>query len=297
MFNSQSQIDERQVGSNRSHGQFGSRSQSVSMNQTEFTNREHSSNLSRATHLNRRSSERTDSTNLESTEDISQYLSPTTTTPINSSGIHQRQASLGQSFFDQTSTAISSFQKQSLSFFKRLDSRSGFEFGSSSPLQSAKSDKAFDRSFASGINAAQLASSVGATPLRESPSSLVGSHEIQSRGRDGFKSQSIDTSALDTAAFERHSKQKPPKPPPPLAMTNRQSSLATYNDTRAKTCATPSSTPTKASTIDHVKKSANFDSASITSGDSNSTGETATAEDTMNNLKKTFASIFGDKCE
>lgn len=301
-FISQSQIDEPRQSGNRTFGQLSSRSQSVSINQTEYVEREQNSNLVKSPHLNRRSSERADSINMESVDDMSQYVSSssTTTTPINSTSIHQRQASLGQSFFDQTSTALSSFQKQSLSFFKRLDSRSGFEFGSSTPPQSAKSDKAFDRSFASGINAAQLASSVGATPQHEPPagSSLERAHETQSRARDGFKSQSIDSSGLDTAILKRQtSKPKPPKPPPPLTMANRQSSLATYSESRPKACTTPSSTPTKLASVDHVKKSANFDSASITSGDSNSTGEMANAEDTMNNLKKTFASIFGDKCE
>ena len=41
----------------------------------------------------------------------------------------------------------------------------------------------------------------------------------------------------------------------------------------------------------------NADTMSVNSGGSGGTESTGTAEDTMNNLKKTFASIFGDKCE
>lgn len=370
-FVSQSQIDGPRASaasSNRSYGQLTSRSLSVFVNQGDFDEPEQSY-TSKPSYLSRRSSERTDSSNLGSSDDVSAYtgardsLSSSTATPNSSLGAHQRQASLGQSFFDQTSTAISSFQKQSLSFFKRLDSRSGFEFGTSTPPQSAKSDKAFDRSFTSA--GSNIVSSAETTPREPS---FMSTGTSQAKSREGLKSQSVDVSATETE--DKQARVKPPKPPPPmLSMYNRQSSLATYS--RPNSSTTPTSTPintrqnssatisskdadvqdgaatkqrvirqnsalsafealdqdysnkltsnngTTSPTVspgnrsdmlekpsnpdgarlanaELLKKSTNYDSASITSGDSNST---TTAEDTMNNLKKTFASIFGDKCE
>lgn len=376
----------QQRGSGNPGGTFGqltSRSQSVSMNQSDFLNDQQ--NTSKSVYNTRRGSERSDSFKTDLGDDLS-YTSGAgkndsqtiLSSNSNSSGLHQRQSSLGQSFFDQTSTAFNSFQKQSMSFFKRLDaSRSGDV--SNTPPQSAKSDKGFDRNFATPISQGDNLTS--GTSGNINSGAIIGGNS-----RNGFKSQSIDSSTLDRSATSRgslrKSRESPPKPPPPQTISYRQSSLASYsspnqlNRTSSGSNSTPNTTPNptrqnssanpehqnqthrgkvirqnsalsafeafelesqqqqQAKTIDDVDqeqqvvgsgssisdrqttttqanptsnektqkiletvKKGNFDSASITSGDSNSTGETATAEDTMNNLKKTFASIFGDKCE
>lgn len=360
------------AGNSAAFGQLSSRSQSVSMNQSDYMADQQSSGIgSKSVYFSRRGSERSDSFNTDLTNDDLSSASARgdsqTVLTSNSSGLHQRQASLGQSFFDQTSTAFSSLQKQSLSFFKRLDASRAGDI-SNTPPQSAKSDKGFDRNFVTPINQGDSFALAG------TGSSVVGA-------RNGFKSQSIDSSSLDRTGRGslRKPRETPPKPPPPQTITYRQSSLASYStsssqSTRPGSSSTPNSTPsqtrqnssaatassssneqehgnqrgrvvrqnsalsafepfdqelqqapTKATddelvgpgssstilgseqgqvpqlekaqkALETVKKG-NFDSASITSADSNSTGETTTAEDTMNNLKKTFASIFGDKCD
>lgn len=350
-------------------GQLGSRSHSVSINQSDFMSDQQAT--SRSVYNARRGSERSDSFTADLGDDSSyasgagrndsQTIFSSNST---SSGLHQRQSSLGQSFFDQTSTALSSFQKQSMSFFKRLDaSRAGDV--SNTPPQSAKSDKGFDRNFVTPINQGDnFTSGTGSN----TSSGGIGA----GNARNGFKSQSVDSSTLDRNETSRGSLRKaretPPKPPPPQTATYRQSSLASYSSpnqfdrTSSGSISTPNATPIptrenssanpeyqnaqtqrgkvvrqnsalsafepfdlelkqvpdKTSDNDsrqqesdrqtafavektqkntETLKKGNFDSISITSGDSISTGGTATAEDTMNNLKKTFASIFGDKCE
>lgn len=344
------------INNNRNYGQLSSRSQSVSMNQSEYL--VDATLINKSSYFARRGSDRSDSlqmTTNESTLDLDSQGSQATLGGQHSTGLHHRQASLGQSFFDSTSTALSSFQKQSLSFFKRLDPNS-----SNTPPQSAKSDKGFARD-----------------PFRDDDSLSAGAEQASTLatngGRSGYKSQSMDCSSLDrTPSGKQRKRDAPPKPPPPQSISYRQSSLASYsqqqrssplasaslggssnpmvhqatssdwrqnshatisdqmarekNQNRGKVVrqnsalsafepfdaelATISRTdeqPVEGSsgvkneplnkTLELAKKATNFDSASITSGDSNSTAETTTAEDTMNNLKKTFASIFGDKCE
>lgn len=373
-FTSQSQINgdsaARSSVSGGGGGGLGSRSQSVSVNQSDYLKGEQSINKP---YFTRRGSDRSDGS-LTDYELASSTLSRADTSSMasnsNASGLHQRQSSLGQSFLDQTSTALSSFQKQSMSFFKRFDAQAaGAAAGSNTPPQSAKSDRSFlISSTSAGTNPAvsdigmvsAAAAAAGGTP----------------RGANGFKSQSIDTPGLDHSYGGKPARRTPPKPPPPpQSLVNRQSSLASsYTSRETKSMVTPNSTPaqtrqnstlsegaqqrcrvvrqnsalsafepfdpelkvvaaTSSSALDTdeatggskplavdspssvavavaveprlekprresaAKKSGNFDSASITSADSNSTGETVTGEDTMNNLKKTFASIFGDKCE
>lgn len=329
----------------RAYGQLSSRSQSVSVNQSDYLANE-PGGINRSSYFTRRGSDRSDSQTAEDNEDLSGrdgsiYSSSTT------SGLHQRQSSLGQSLFDQTSTAFSSFQRQSMSFFKRLDSRAGEM--SNTPPMSAKSDIGFDRAFKNKTNTSTESTllSKGATVA-------------------GYKSQSVDNSIIEKASsLDRPKKREAPQKPPPPQLGNRQSSLASYSSSpKLAPSVTPNTTPVhmrqsldnkdaeagrptrvvrqnsalsafepfdadiiteqqqtdsfrrkssqsqtdlgsnQPDTLDRVqkvtefvRKNVNFDSASTTSGNSNSTGETTTAEDTMNNLKKTFASIFGDKCE
>lgn len=348
----------RKDQAHRNYGQLSSRSQSVSMNQSDYLIDE--TPINKTAFFVRRGSDRSDSLSMTEVDDpsISQGSQTQIAGNLSGSNLHQRQASLGQSIFDSTSTAFNSLQKQSLSFFKRLDARSSADLNTNTPPQSAKSDRGFERTFVSS-----------------------NSNEIPAgcNARAGFKSQSMDCSTLERSGSMREGalpRRTPPKPPPPQATSYRQSSLVAHSARREAPNATPHSTPdhsrqnssatdpslssapdgasqrgkivrqnsalsafekleselaasankitrTNESSLassranqmgssadssttlaerlvkpfDSTKRSVNFDSASITSGDSNSTGETTTAEDTMNNLKKTFASIFGDKCE
>lgn len=389
LMNGQSMNIESAAGSmnnnNRQLGQLSSRSQSVSINnqnhQEMVASHSHnpqmqSSQPLASSYFTRRSSDRSDSlTNSNYDDDPASSSFNSSSGQLNSQ--HQRQTSIGQSLFDQTSTAFSSFQKQSMSFFKRLDQvRTGNDIMlGSTPPQSAKSDKGFDRSFMTSsrlINNDDENSDDDDRGTGDGLKRGLASSGIRSSGA-GFKSQSIDSSALDSSPT-RLPKRSPPKPPPPnLSGSTRQSSLASYSSLRGSggnlqqsglVTTTPNSTPTqtrqnssveasisnqssrnrvvrqnsalsafepfdpevaktlrsedpsttvvsasnqsaieprqpqiKSSSVEQTKRSTNYDSASITSGDSNSTNEIATAEDTMNNLKKTFASIFGDKCE
>mgnify|MGYP000905508953 CR=1 FL=1 len=326
-------------------GPLNNRSQSVSANQSDFLAHEQTAN--RPPSFARRGSDRVNGTTDSSCDTTwsSQEL-PNSYSSTRPGGSHQRQASVGQSLLDQTSTALSSLQKQSLNFFRRLDSRA--DESENTPPLSAKSDWTFERdSTASKGDGSD-----------KSPSSSTSNQEAQS----GFKLQPIEGSVGGSRKRE-----SPPKPPPPQTVGNRQSSWASNSGQRASSSlsSTPTSTPSRrrqnsastdsdaldspthrgkvlrqnsalsafepydmdlasragVTTTDGIdrqttvnsqqviadggqnkvskltRRSMNSDSGSMTSGDSNSTGETINAEDTMNNLKKTFASIFGEKCD
>uniref|UniRef100_A0A6G1SQT9 Synapsin n=1 Tax=Aceria tosichella TaxID=561515 RepID=A0A6G1SQT9_9ACAR len=382
----------------------------------------------------RRASERSDSmlTNNDDSSLMSQVDSPSTATTTGSS--NARQQSIGQSFFDQTSTALSSFQRQSLSFLRRLDTRTGAEYaggsGAGTPPLSAKSDTGFDRVYGGSSGTG------GGAPLSNGEAAGAGTGNYgppvaststgQQRSAVGStKSQSVDVNPDFGAHKQAH---PPPKPPPPsVSFINRQSSLANYSSSsigqqRASSLSqsrirsessgmtttnkpmTPQNSLNQGSFSDEQQQqphhhnnqqqhrvtanndgaanqrqqqqrvirqnsalsafepfdaslrsetyhdrddqqssasdqqqqqlafnqepivtnvssgssqannNANlvgggnrqlssgsgqvkYDTVSMKSGNSNTSDETTTAEDTMNNLKKTFASIFGDKCE
>lgn len=333
----------------RSQPRLGGRSQSVSMNKSDRMLDEESG-MSKVDTMNRRSSDRLDCSGLPSSP---QNLSSTENLGISnqagsdSSNINNRQASLGQTFFGQTSSAFNNFQRQSLSFFKRLDSMTANDLlmgATNTPPQSAKSDRGFISDRASLLN---MSSSGGYNLKNESSTG----DSLSTKVRDGFKSQSIDVSGSispENLRILSKSNEVPRKPPPPKLMprSNRQGSLSsvrgetsdirTPNQTRQNSMVSAKDSQdvsrnrvvrqnsalsafeqfdagtlnnsesleepywrTQGKSIADTRDSSiapGYQSGSITSGDSSSTGDTTgSGEDTMKNLKKTFAGIFGDK--
>lgn len=207
-----------------------------------------------------------------------------TTTSSSSSqlinGLGQRQASIGQSLFDSTTTAFNSFQRQSMSFFKRLDSRSGNEHfimnsGTNTPPQSAKSDRG---PFTSSIGGSGLYANSQQNPdsttdqkhpisYRSSPTNRgdSGVGDLMSARSTGFKSQSVDGSDRIL------SRPSPPKPPPPLtsqsfrkarqtSLANGSSSSSMVSKNRNAFNSTPTATPnsTRQNSLCHQQSANEF---------------------------------------
>lgn len=368
--------------SSRSQARLNNRSQSVSMNQTEYGFSQ--PNLVSNAPLSRRSSDRIDRPMRGLTGDATLYGMDASEadasdlysrSDLSSPGMNPRQSSLSQSLFDQTSNAFSSLQRQSMSFFKRLDSRIGNESminTTNTPPQSAKSDRGFI-----GERGAFIGGAI--TPLGSQGG--ISSRDLPLSGTRGdFKSQSVDadTGLVGGSRLLGRSRGVPQKPPPPQIplRSSRFNQSASDRQRASSGVDTPNSTPTQTrqnslalstdaldsdqtrnrvirqnsaisafepfdnelskdtaifadnstKAVDRStgscadangspdwqsfkaqeagnrcssggQKASSFHSGSITSADSVSTTDTVgtNGDDTMKNLKKTFASIFGEK--
>lgn len=237
----------------RNQGRLGNRSQSVSMNQSDFMYDDSGDLASKTSvHANRRGSDRLDksarilrndsgSPSIESSDTVSSGLLMQMG-GSSSQGIYQRQASLGQSFFDQTSSALSSFQRSSLSFFKRLDSRSdGAMMGTTNtPPQSAKSDRGFIVEHGSFVSAG-----LGSEQQQHRKNSA--NRDNVSNGQGDMKSRSVDlpSSSAKVRMFgrDREAPQKPPPPRTPIRTSFQSSTEFGSRHPVGQAQITPNSTP------------------------------------------------------